>query len=63
MNLLPIIALNGLFQSSRDVVKNATRGLKIGVHLRFCPKFTVEFEYFDQKKFRQAYYVIQQIFP
>ena len=31
------------------MVKNATRGLKIGVHLRFCPKFTVEFQYFDQK--------------
>ena len=33
----------------------AARVLKIGMHLRFCPKFTVEFEYFDQKKFRQAY--------
>ena len=37
------------------MVKNATKGLKIGVHLRFCPNFTVEFEYFDQKKIRQAY--------
>ena len=34
----------------------AARVLKIGVHLRFDPKFTVEFEHFDQKYFRQAYY-------
>ena len=34
----------------------AARALKISVHLRFDPKFTVEFEHFDQKYFRQAYY-------
>ena len=33
----------------------AARVLKIGMHLRFDPKFTVEFEHFDQKHFRQAY--------
>ena len=33
----------------------AARVLKIGMHLRFDPKFTVEFEHFDQKYFRQAY--------
>ena len=33
----------------------AARALKIGTHLRFDPKFTVEFEHFDQKIFRQAY--------
>ena len=34
--------------------KIAARALKIGVNVRFDPKFTVEFEYFDQKYFRQA---------
>ena len=29
----------------------AARALKIGLHLRFDPKFTVEFEHFDQKNF------------
>ena len=38
------------------MVKIGARALKIGVHLRFDPKFTVEFEHFDQKFFRQAYY-------
>ena len=38
------------------MVKMAARVLKIGMHLRFDPKFTVEFEHFDQKYFRQAYY-------
>ena len=30
------------------MVKIGARVLKIGVHLRFDPKFTVEFEHFDQ---------------
>ena len=34
----------------------AAKALKIGVHLHFDPKFTMEFEHFDQKYFRQAYY-------
>ena len=37
------------------MVKNAAIALQIGVHLRFDPKLTVEFEHFDQKYFRQAY--------
>ena len=32
-----------------QLVKITTRALKIGVHLRFNPRFTVEFEQFDQK--------------
>ena len=42
------------------MVKNAARVLKIGVLLRFDPKFTVEFEHFDQKYFRQAYLTLGQ---
>ena len=38
------------------MVKMAARVLKIGMHLGFDPKFTVEFEHFDQKYFRQAYW-------
>ena len=30
------------------MVKMAARVLKIGMHLRFCPNFTVEFEYFGR---------------
>ena len=37
------------------MVTIGARVLKIGVHLRFNPKFSVEFEHFDQKYFRQAY--------
>ena len=42
----------------------AARVLKIGMHLQFDPKFTVEFEYFDQKYFRQAYCTMKcSIYP
>ena len=37
------------------MVKMAARVLKIGMHLHFDPKFTLEFEHFDQKFFWQAY--------
>ena len=42
------------------MIKIAAIVLKIGVHLHFDPKFTVEFEHFDQKYFRQAYWVLGQ---
>ena len=43
------------------MVKIAARALKIGLHLRFDPKFTAELEHFDQKYFRQAYYVVRTV--
>ena len=36
------------------MVKIGARALKIGVHLRFNPRFTVEFVFLP-KNFRQAY--------
>ena len=59
--LVPLKSLYSFFGAhfflcqSVCVVKIAARVLKIGVHLRFDPNFTVEFEHFYQKYFRQAY--------
>ena len=40
--------------SSWDVVRNASRALKIGVHLPFDPHFDVGIGTFYPEKFRQA---------
>ena len=39
------------------MVSNASRALKIGVHLAFDPNFDVEIGTFYPEKFRQAYIV------
>ena len=38
------------------MVRNASRALKIGVHLPFDPNFDVGVRTFYPEKFRQAYY-------
>ena len=43
------------FRSSRVVVRNASRALKIGVHLPFGPKFDVANRTFYPENFRLAY--------
>ena len=40
------------------MVRNASRALKIGVHLAFDLNFDVEIGTFYPKKFREAYYII-----
>ena len=40
------------------MVRNASRALKIGVHLPFDPNFDVGIGTFYPEKFRQAYYIL-----
>ena len=44
------------------MVKRLPNWLKIGVHSRFGPNFTVEFEAFSEKKFGLAYVQREDIF-